>query len=143
MTFSPEEAAAHGMALAAISALYPERLAIAAPAGDRTFAALNARANQLARALRARGLEPGDGVALVCSNRPEFAEVVYAVLRSGLRLTPINWNLTANEMALIVADCEARAIVADARFADAAARDFPPRPPLPELGKIGRACMSR
>ena len=38
----------------------------------------------------------GDGVALLCANRPEFAEVARP-RRSGpgLRLTPINWHLTA------------------------------------------------
>ena len=33
---------------------------------------------------------------------------------AGLRLTPINWHLTGEEAAYIVADCEARAVVADA-----------------------------
>ena len=54
------------------------------------------------------------------SNRPEFAEVVAACQRSGLRLTAINWHLTADEAAYIVDDCEARVFVADARFADVA-----------------------
>jgi len=109
------------MTLARLAGEAPDRLAIAAPTGDLTFGQLNARTNQLARALRELGLQPGDGVALVCSNRPEFAEVVFAVLRSGLRLTPINWHLTHGEMVYIARNCEARAIVADARFAEAAA----------------------
>ena len=67
----------------------PRRTAILADSGNRTYAELDTRANQLARVLRARGLEPGDGVALVCSNRAEFAETYAAVLRTGLRLTPI------------------------------------------------------
>ena len=41
--------------------------------------------------------------------------------RAGLRLTPINWHLTADEAAYIVDDCEAQAFVADARFAEVAA----------------------
>ena len=41
--------------------------------------------------------------------------------RAGLRLTTINWHLTADEAGYIVDDCEAKAFVADARFADAAA----------------------
>jgi long-chain acyl-CoA synthetase len=95
----------------------PDRPAIVSPHGDRTFASLNARANQLARALRRRGLGAGDGVALLCANRPEFAEVVAATQRAGLRLTPVNWHLTGPEAGYIVDDCEARAFVADARFA--------------------------
>jgi long-chain acyl-CoA synthetase len=86
-----------------------------------TFAELNARANQLVRALRARGVGDGDGVALLCSNRTEFAEVVTAADRCGVRLTPVNWHLTRDEAAYILDDCEARVMVADARFADVAA----------------------
>jgi long-chain acyl-CoA synthetase len=95
--------------------------AIVSPHGDRTFSELNANANRLARALRRRGLAPGDGVAVLCANRAEFAEVLATTQRAGLRLTPVNWHLTAAEAGYIVDDCEARAFVADARFAGIAA----------------------
>jgi long-chain acyl-CoA synthetase len=110
-------AAASGMTLAHWAGHFPDRPAVVSPHGDRSFAELNARANQLARALRRRGLSAGDGVAVLCANRPEFAEVVAATQRAGLRLTPVNWHLTASEAAYIVEDCEARAFVADAGFA--------------------------
>ncbi len=98
----------------------PERVAIRSPAGERSFGELDARANRLARALLGRGLAPGEGVALLCSNRPEFAEVMAATQRCGLRVTPINWHLTGSEVGYIVHDCEARALIADARFEPAA-----------------------
>ena len=92
----------------------PSALAVCSATGDRTFAALDADANRLARALRRRGLRASDPVALLCGNRPEFVDVVHACQRAGFRLTPINWHLTADEVAYIVDDCEAKAIVADA-----------------------------
>ena len=125
------------VSLEAVAAEHPERPAILSPAGDRTFAELNARANQLARALRRIGLGTGDSVALLCSNRPEFAEVMFAALRSGLRYTPINWHLAADEVAYIVDDCEAKAFVADVRFAAVAtdvARLASSRPALLAIG---------
>ncbi|HEX3140753.1 MAG TPA: AMP-binding protein, partial [Rhizobacter sp.] len=79
--------------------------------GTRSFAELNARSNQLARALRRRGLMAGDSVALMCSNRFEFAEVFWATRRTGLRFTPINWHLTADEAAYITTDCDARVLL--------------------------------
>ena len=91
---SASGAARRGMGLAVVAREHPERLAIASPYGDLDFDLLNARANQLVRALRARGLRSGDSVALTCANRPEFAVAVYATLRAGLRLTPINSRLT-------------------------------------------------
>ena len=114
-------AARAGMAIAFHARRMPEAPALRSAAGDRSFGELNGRANRLARALRRRGLEAGDGIALVCSNRPEFAETAAAALRSGLRLTTINWHLTAGEIAYIVDDCDARALVGDARFADTVA----------------------
>src|SRR5690242_21962842 len=98
----------------------PERPAILSPNGDRTFAELNANANRLVRALRARGVQAGDGLALMCSNRPEFFETYAAALRAGFRLTTVNWHLTGEEAGYIVDDCEAAAFVADARFGEAA-----------------------
>jgi long-chain acyl-CoA synthetase len=59
-------------------------------------------------------------VALLCGNRPEFAEALYAALRAGFRLTPLNWHLTGPEAGYIIGDCEARAFVADASFERAA-----------------------
>jgi long-chain acyl-CoA synthetase len=98
----------------------PDRPAILSARGNRTFRELNAQTNRLVRALRARGLRPGDGVALLCSNRPEFAEVLYATVRAGFRITPINWHLTGEEVGYIVRDCDARAFVADERYAQEA-----------------------
>jgi long-chain acyl-CoA synthetase len=115
------EATRAGMALAFHAREAGGRPAVMSPCGDRSFDELNARANQLARALRARGLGAGDAIAFVCANRPEFAEIVYAALRAGLRFTPVNWHLTASEIAYIVNDCGARAFIGDARFADALA----------------------
>ncbi|MDQ1481171.1 MAG: long-chain acyl-CoA synthetase [Actinomycetota bacterium] len=99
----------------------PDEIALRSAVGDRTFAEVDANANRLVRALRARGVQTGDGVAVLCSNRPEFLEAVVAVRRAGLRLTTINWHLTGDEAGYIVDDCDATAFVADARFAEAAA----------------------
>lgn len=120
--------AEHGMLLAWWAEQLPDRPAVVSPAGDRTFGQLNANANRLARVLRSRGLRAGDPVALLCANRPEFVEVVYACQRAGFRLTPVNWHLTGGEAAYIVDDCGARAVVADASFGAAAIESGSGRP---------------
>lgn len=102
--------------------LQPEVPAIVSPHGTRTFAQLNARANQVARTLRAAGIGPGDSAALLCSNRPEFVEVLQGAQRCGVRLTPINWHITADEVAYILSDCQAKGVFADTRFADVAGK---------------------
>jgi long-chain acyl-CoA synthetase len=114
------ERARRGMLLAWWAQRRPDTPAIVAPAGDRTFAELNARANQLVRALRRLGLEAGEGVAVLCPNRAEFAEVGAACQRAGWRLTTVNWHMTADEAGYIVDNCEAKALVADASLASVA-----------------------
>ncbi len=104
-------AAAQGMLHAWWAKRVPDRLAIASPHGDRSYDDLNASINRMGRALRARGLEAGDAIAVMCTNQPEYLEVLYASQRIGLRFTPINWHLTGPEAAYIVENCEAKAFV--------------------------------
>ena len=85
-----------------------ERRALHTPHGDRTWVELNANINRLVRALRTRGLRAGDAVAMMCTNGPEFIEVLYAAQRGGFRLTPINWHLTGDEAGYMVATARRR-----------------------------------
>jgi long-chain acyl-CoA synthetase len=132
-----DRAAAVGMVLAHWAHVQPDVAAVASPLGDRTFFELNAEANRLVRALRARGASSGDAVAVMVANRPEFAAVLAATQRAGLRVTPINWHLTADEVAYIVGDCEAQVFVADTRFADVAAEAARQSPDAQVLLAVG------
>ena len=115
-----DSAMATGMTVAYHAQQAPMRMAVVTKFGDRTFSTLNARANQLARVFRQAGLKTDDGVAMLLVNRPEFLEVYYACMRSGLRITPINWHLTGDNAAYVVANCEAKAFIADIRCEQAA-----------------------
>ncbi len=118
----PANAAAAGMAIALVARDDPDRTAVVSLKGERSFAELNANANRVARMLRNASLKEGDGVALLCTNRPEFVEVIMGVMRCGLRITPINRHLAPEEAAYIVEDCEARALFADTACAESARR---------------------
>jgi long-chain acyl-CoA synthetase len=109
-----------GMSVALWAQRLPDAPALIAGNVTRTFRELNSRCNQLVRSLRARGVVAGDGIALMCDNTCEFVEVMWATRRAGLRLTPINWHLTAQEAAYIVVDCDAKVVFAQARFAEVA-----------------------
>jgi long-chain acyl-CoA synthetase len=114
------EATLTGMTLAYHAQERPDKMAVISNYGNRTFAELNARANQLARVFRDAGLKPDDGVAMLLVNRPEFLEVYYACMRAGFRVTPINWHLTGDNASYIVGNCEAKAFIADIRCAQPA-----------------------
>jgi len=116
---SAEAAASVGMTAAFYAARKPEQIAVHSYAGSCSWAELNHKANQLTRLFRDLGLQPDDAIAIVSSNRLEFAQVFMAAIRSGVRVTPINWHLTGEEVGYIVDNCGARIFLADARFGGA------------------------
>jgi long-chain acyl-CoA synthetase len=81
--------------------------AITSPFGDRTFAQLNARINQLARLLL-MGL-PQVTPLRFAENRPAFIEA-YRCAPDGSALYAGQLHLTADEAGCVIDDCEARAI---------------------------------
>jgi acyl-CoA synthetase (AMP-forming)/AMP-acid ligase II len=82
-------------------------------AGDvvRTYAELDARANRLARVLAARGVGPGERVAVMLANGVEWFEANLATARLGAQVVPVNWHLLREEIAWILGDADARTLV--------------------------------
>jgi long-chain acyl-CoA synthetase len=108
------------MSFWAHAARHPHRTALVTPEGEtRTAGQLHAAANQLVHALRAVGLRPGDAFAVVLPNGEELITAHLAATQAGLYLVPVNHHLVASEIAWIVADSDARALIAHERFADA------------------------
>ena len=98
-------------------------LAVVDPDGrETTFGELLDEANRLVHGLRALGLVPGDSVAFLAPNCREVLALFMAAAQAGLYLTPINWHLTASEVAYILGDSSAKALVASDRVAETAAR---------------------
>jgi long-chain acyl-CoA synthetase len=87
----------------------------------RTYREIDDASVRLARVLRDRGLRTGDHLAVLVDNQPEFYDAVWAAMRTGLFVTPINWHLTADEAGYIVGDCDAAALVASADLASVVA----------------------
>ena len=89
--------------------------------GTTSWAEFDARVNRVVNGMRSRGLRQGDTVALLCGNRREFFEVMVAVMHAGLVVVPVNWHWVAEELAYVIDDSEASALVVDGRFAALAA----------------------
>ena len=97
----------------------PAALALVDPDGrEWTRGELFAECNRLVHGLRAQGLAKGDCIAAVLPNGAQAITLYLAAAQAGWYLTPINWHLTAPEIAYILGDSESRVVVADARFAD-------------------------
>ena len=74
-----------------------------------SYSELDAAASQVAAALAARGIGPGDRVALSCPNLPYFPVVYYGILKAGATVVPLNILLTEREIAYHLDDSAARA----------------------------------
>jgi acyl-CoA synthetase (AMP-forming)/AMP-acid ligase II len=93
-----------------------------------TYAELDVRSNRLARALRAAGLGPEDGVVVMAGNHPRAAETYWAAYRSGLRFIPVNPRLQPSEIAYILDNSGAIAMIVDAALEERLAGiDIPDR----------------
>jgi long-chain acyl-CoA synthetase len=112
-------------------ATQPDKVAVARPATGETltYRQLDERSNQLAQLLYAHGLRRGDHVALHMENHLVYFDVIWACMRSGLYLTPINRYLTAPEAAYIVDNCDARVLIASGQNAEST-----------ELGRLSPRC---
>lgn len=112
----------------------PERTAVAMGDGSAalSYAALDRRSRRLATHLRSRGLQRGDHIAVLMRNSCDYLCVCWAAQRSGLYFTPVNWHLAMEEMAYIVEDCGAQALVVSPTEVEAA-RAFAGR--LPRLAQ--------
>ena len=83
-----------------------------------TFGELEARANRLAHLFRSAGLVEGDAVAILMETSEHIHAVMWAARRAGLYYVPINTHLTASEVAYIVDNSSAKAIVGSGGLRD-------------------------
>ncbi len=109
-----------GTTLSLFAELTPGRPAALSQWGDISFGELDRKANQLVRALRDCGMQRGDGFAVLLRNRVEVVIAQTACLRSGFRVTPINFHLKPDEVAYIVADSDAKAFIGEVELAESA-----------------------
>ncbi|WP_396910593.1 class I adenylate-forming enzyme family protein [Mycolicibacterium sp.] len=131
------------------AAAHPHRTAVITGARTITYEELDSHTDAVATLLRNKGVRKGQRVVLCCSNRAEFVEFYFGILKAGatvvaidprLHATEIDYQLNASRPALVVIErnaadprlmfLEARA---DARFA------WPPdpgslRPAVPTTG---------
>ena len=75
---------------------------------------LHSRAARAATGLASLGVGEDDSVALLLRNDIPFLEASLACARLGAYGVPINWHNTGEELAYILADCEAKVLVAHA-----------------------------
>ncbi|GAA4759674.1 long-chain-fatty-acid--CoA ligase [Actinomycetospora chibensis] len=101
---------------------HPHRTAIIADEHRMSWSELDAAADRLAEGLRRQGLRTGDAVALQLPNVPQFAVAWFGILKAGLVAVPMNVLFKESEVAYILADSAARALLTWQGCAEAAAK---------------------
>src|ERR1700748_3290684 len=89
----------------------PSAVAIEHDRGRLTYAQFWERAVRVANAMLARGLKPGDRVALFSQNCPEYLESYIGLQLAGLVAVPANYRLTPPELSSLLDNSGARAIL--------------------------------
>jgi long-chain acyl-CoA synthetase len=91
---------------------------VAVRLGDRalTYTDLDRAARGIAAGLRERGLAPGDKVALLIPNVPEFTMAYFGILYAGCTVVPLNVLVSGPEVQYFLEDSSSKLIVAHSFF---------------------------
>ncbi len=103
----------HAEQLARVARCTPAAEALRLGSISRSFGELDERVGRLAAALASRGVGAGDRVATLMMNSLEVVETFLAASRLGAICVPVNFRLVAEEIAYILKDSGARALVVD------------------------------
>ncbi|WP_301542273.1 non-ribosomal peptide synthetase [Pyxidicoccus fallax] len=109
-TTFPEDACVHER-VAAWARSTPDAVAVESDDARLTYRELDARANQLARALLRRGVRPGDCVALCVQRAPEMVVGLLGILKAGAAYVPLAPDYPRERLAFMLQDSGARVLL--------------------------------
>ena len=92
---------------------YPDKVAIIDGDLTLTFAEFDDLVDRAAAALRDNGFAPGDRIALLAHNCWQYAVLAFATARAAVVLVPINFMLTAEEIAFILGHSRVRGFIVE------------------------------
>src|SRR5437660_11728914 len=101
------------------AAFTPDKAALRYAGRSLTYAAFAERIAAAARALKSvLGVGPGDRVAILAANHPDYLVLLYACARLGALLVPINWRLAVPEQLFILADASPKMLLLQDAFGE-------------------------
>lgn len=96
---------------------YPDKVAVIDGEVSLTFAEFERLVDHAAAALQDQGFGPGDRVAVLAHNCWQYAVLAFATARAAVVLVPINFMLTAEEIAFILGHSRAGGFIVEADLA--------------------------
>ncbi len=110
---------------------YGENLAVVCGQTRLSYRELGKRVAKLSDSLRKAGVGRGDRVALLHKNCHRMLESYFAAVHAGAVLVPLNFRLTARDLAYIINDTESGVMIVDKEFASVASET---------AGRLKRKC---
>lgn len=98
------------------AALYGDALSLRSGKFRIGHRELLGRVDRLVRGLARTGVGPGDRLAVVGNNSPEYVFLLCAAARLGAIVVPINWRLKSEEVGHILRDATPKAVFADPEY---------------------------
>ncbi len=116
---------------------WPDQEALVFPERRETLAEMNRTARNWAKALIARGVQPGDHVGILLTTRPEFMDILFGIAMAGAVCIPVNARYQPGELAFLIKDADLVCMITTGRVADSL--DFGDRllSALPSLANDG------
>jgi acyl-CoA synthetase (AMP-forming)/AMP-acid ligase II len=109
---------------------YPEREYLVANGKRRTYAEMEARANQLAHHLATQGIGPGDHVGIYSYNSVEWVETAWAVFKLRAVWINVNYRYVKDELRYLLTNADLKALVHQREFSPLVAALLPELPKL-------------
>ncbi len=97
---------------------FADRIAVSTDGVELSYRELGARASQMARFLRARGVKPGDRVGVLLDRGVDAYVTLFGLLKAGAAYVPLDSNHPVERVRYILEDAGATLAVAHLRLAD-------------------------
>lgn len=101
---------------------WPDKEAVCFENARVTYGALDDASDKVAAGLAERGVRAGENVGVLMTNRPEFVEIMFGILKAGGVITLLNIRQTAKELVHPVLDSGMRFIFTEEKFLPVLAR---------------------
>ncbi len=97
---------------------YGERPMVLTDDRELSYADVATQSRRLADGLAALGVQPGDRVAMIMANYPEFVTIKFAIARTGAIAVPLNYLYRSDELRFVLADAGCHVVITMTGFAD-------------------------
>jgi acyl-CoA synthetase (AMP-forming)/AMP-acid ligase II len=114
----------------------PQKTAMVSETGRMTYAEFENRSSRIANMLVSAGVAKGDPVAILLPPTIDWPVAYFAAVKVGARAVVVNAMLKPAEVFAQLAECQARAVITDGRFAAGMRQMAPAGAPLPYLLQV-------